>query len=451
DAETIEDSNKEKVAMPDISKSVNNRENNLANEPTTNPRRSLIISNRISEIETSKHNETSRIATAKIDDLIETPKKNIATTDAVPEIETPRIETPKKNNSRIETPQKDNSTTVATPVFSPEEKNVFTQDTTNASESKGQLSSDETIKYLNQLIKLAQQLEEQGQDTGALKSSIVSIRQNLSKDEEEATDEVDSPTIDRSNKRVAPEISTPRTKKTRRTNKTQEVKDLLRKEWGSKGNVFEVLGIENGVSKYLYYDGMDYSALPCKWYRYDRGCGHCLMSPIEACVCFGSVNWIKTMAYESLITLHCILAPETFKDIVDKSMLYGCYSVLINVVENRKLYKELVEKRFGSFLQFMAQERTDLGQYPGFDSSREMLHMFNNLWSYMKRRELDIMAFCAGETVKFPRIWRLEDKGRILDSMRKHGEDIYKESGIYKNHIDPKRYVQKLLMHNFKG
>lgn len=213
DAETIEDSNKEKVAMPDISKSVNNRENNLANEPTTNPRRSLIISNRISEIETSKHNETSRIATAKIDDLIETPKKNIATTDAVPEIETPRIETPKKNNSRIETPQKDNSTTVATPVFSPEEKNVFTQDTTNASESKGQLSSDETIKYLNQLIKLAQQLEEQGQDTGALKSSIVSIRQNLSKDEEEATDEVDSPTIDRSNKRVAPEISTPRTKK----------------------------------------------------------------------------------------------------------------------------------------------------------------------------------------------------------------------------------------------
>ena len=143
-----------------------------------------------------------------------------------------------------------------------------------------------------------------------------------------------------------------------------------------------MLGVDNDRSKYLFYDGMDDSSLPTKWYTFDNGCPKCLMSPVDACVCFGSSNWIKTMAYESLITLHSVLAPERYQGIVDDSLTFGCYSVLLNVVKNKKFYRELVERKYKQFLDFMDNIQPDLQQYPGYDSSRQMLHDFNNLWSY---------------------------------------------------------------------
>ena len=83
--------------------------------------------------------------------------------------------------------------------------------------------------------------------------------------------------------------------------------------------------------------------------------------------------------------------------------------MLINVTENKRLYKELVEKKFKSFLNFMTNIATDLGQYPGFDSSREMLHSYNLLWNFMKTIELDIIGFCAGARLKNSKSWMPED------------------------------------------
>ena len=351
------------------------------------------------------------------------------------------------------------NTTVTTPIFSSEATSVFTPVSTdsNRCDSSWKSSSKnnkKTTVNLNQLITMAHQLEEHGQDTSALKKNNDEIKKKLVEEEEEAEDDLDSPSIDRSHKRGPAAISTPTSKRVRRNNKGHEIKDQLKKGWGLKGSIFEVLGIDRDRSKYLFYDGMDDSSLPSKWYNFDSGCPKCLMSPVDACVCFGSSNWIKTMAYESLITLHSVLAPERYQGIVDDSLKFGCYSVLLNVVKHKKFYREL---KYKQFLDFMDNIQPDLQQYPGYDSSRQMLHDFNNLWSYMKKNDLDIMAFCSGRNVRFPRIWKKEDKGKTLDSMRKHekawwrGGAVYAECDFFKNHNEPMKYVQKILMHNFKG
>ncbi|SMN22006.1 similar to Naumovozyma dairenensis hypothetical protein NDAI_0A00850 [Naumovozyma dairenensis CBS 421] [Maudiozyma saulgeensis] len=241
-----------------------------------------------------------------------------------------------------------------------------------------------------------------------------------------------------------------------RVGPVSSLSDKLRAKLGKKSSVFDLLDIDSSLRTYMYYDGLGESAVGRKWFSYGgSGCSKCLMMPESACVCYDnrSNNFLKRIARECLLTLNFKLSEASFATIIQNSVEYRCYTVLFDVFEYRVQYRTRFLEKTRPYLKFVKGSFLHLDRYLDFQHYKDMINSYNEIWSYMTKNKLDMLA-CSSDASSNPKFVELWDRQLEFDGIRKalevEGSSRYGRRGFGRNYNGPSDYIIQILKHNFK-